>query len=352
MTSKQTWVRSGQSLVVAVAMLGLAGCGGTVPPVANSQKTYAPQPPAANATTARTSQSVRPPVLRAQEMGALTLPAVGVAVAARSDGTVFAVGGYDGVASSTAVAQVLPVGQTLPLLPARTHDAAAGFIGPNLYVFGGGQSTSYSTVLRISGKHSTVIGHLPRPLSDAVAIPYTWKGQQGLLLVGGYDGSTFRTNVDFVSEDNGQLNYTRLFNLSEGLRYPAVAVAGQRVYIAGGKDVHDRPVNRVWSWDGGHPTAAAFLFTTLPESVSKAAAFVTPSWLYIAGGWNGKAATSSIYAVNRTSGKVWRDGSLPLTLADMGYAQFGSKGYLAGGLKSESAGGYLRTVYEVLLPRS
>ncbi|MCL6634135.1 MAG: hypothetical protein K6T63_16145, partial [Alicyclobacillus herbarius] len=118
----------------------------------------------------------------------LTIPAGGLALAARADGSLFVVGGYDGNISLTGVVKVWPKHGQLAELSVPTHDAAAGFIGPDLYVFGGGQSSSYNTVWRITNGHTTLVDRLPQPLSDASCVPYTWDNAKGLVLVGGYNG--------------------------------------------------------------------------------------------------------------------------------------------------------------------
>ncbi|WP_157076396.1 hypothetical protein [Alicyclobacillus kakegawensis] len=272
-------------------------------------------------------------------------------MAARTNGSLFVVGGYDGHISLTGVDEVWPKHGQLAALPVPTHDVAAGFIGPDLYVFGGGQSASYNTVWRIANGHTTLVDRLPQPLSDASCVPYTWDNAKGLLLVGGYNGVRPNRQVQFVHVTNGHLQWRPLFTLPQGTRYPAVAVAGTRVYIVGGESVQGVPAAHVWVWDGRNPDAPVRTVAKLPQPLSKAAAFTAGKWLIVAGGWNGRSTVSNVYAIEEPTGATKELNNLPLPMADMGYTQQGSFGYLAGGWTDYGhKTQYLGAIYKVKLP--
>lgn len=316
----------------------LGGCGNAAPaPTPSSQNAVSDSSNAAHPTgsQAKTKTSTKTstmawPTVSVQTAGQLPLGVVGNALAFDSKGDLASVGGYTGVYSVRDVNLVEPTARRLALLPVPTHDAAAGFLGPDLYVFGGGQSASYNTIVRIHNGAAAVVAYLKRPLSDAVCVPYRDQGRDGLLLTGGYDGQVFKRTVQFVSLVNGKLTFTNLFALPVGLRYPAVAAVGNQVFIAGGKEASGQLSHQIYSWNGtgaqAHPAGR------LPIGLEKAALYADSQYLVLVGGKDpaGKSL-SAIDAIQRSTGKVRRIGTLPKPLADFGSAQHGHRLVIAGG---------------------
>lgn len=267
------------------------------------------------------------------------------ALAVNAKGEVYVVGGYTGQASLASVLRLVPSVSTFGKLPQLTHDAAAGFLNGQLTVFGGGQNASYNTVVRVQSTQSVVIGRLSAPLSDATAVPYTWKGTKGIALIGGYDGKVYRKSAQFVSLQGGKLVYTPLFQMPVGLRYTAVAVAGHQIYMVGGK-MPQGISSAVYAWKPGDPHVQRL--TTLNMALQKASAFVTGKNLIVAGGLNASDhVLDTILAIRVTDGKTRVIGHLKTPLTDMGYAQTGETGYIAGGFTSEQPMRASQTVYKL-----
>jgi N-acetylneuraminic acid mutarotase len=118
---------------------------------------------------------------------------------------------------------------TLGAVPQPFHDAAGALLHGSLFIFGGGASTSSSSVQRFDLRthRSAVVAHLPRPLSDLAAA--TIGGT--VYLVGGYDGTTARREI--LATTDG-LHFHVAGVLPVGLRYAAVAPLGGKLVIAGG----------------------------------------------------------------------------------------------------------------------
>jgi len=366
------------SATLTIALLA-GGCGQapSVPPaplqnqvvVGNNNAVTKPptQPPAnaaassnaaaSNQARASTSTVTSPPAaatakvwpsVRIQVAGHLPIGLLGNALAVSPSGAVYSVGGYTGVQSLQSVYQVTGSVQRTALLPVKTHDAAAGFLGADLYVFGGGQSSSYDTIVRIHGSQVSTVGHLSRPLSDAVAVPFTYHNEPGLVLVGGYDGQSFNQEVRFVTLSQGRLTWTNLFALPNGVRYPAVTSVHGNLYIAGGKFSSGQLSRSVYVWSQQTPTVR--LVGNLATGVEKAALFARPGFVVIAGGLNqAQNPVTNVTALNLATGKTQVVAHLPVPLADLGYAQTGHQGWLVGGIKSAADTDTNAEIYTVML---
>ena len=292
----------------------------------------APAPPVRPPGTHRARPAVLPwPRVTVAAAGRLPASASGAALAQDSRGGLYQVGGFDGRTFASAVYELRPAVRTYARLPVALHDAAAGFLGGRLYVFGGGQSQSLNTVSAVRAGGSSVAGHMNRPLSDAVCLPFVLHRVRGLLLIGGYDGSAFHMEVPFISASGGRLRWRAAFRLPVGLRYASVARAGSTVYIAGGLRTTGAASRAVWAWrsPGGRPARIA----RLPHGLYQASAWSVPGYLLLAGGLNGAGTPErAIYAVNVRTGRVRRVGRLPYALADMGYSANARGAWLAGGI--------------------
>jgi hypothetical protein len=347
MTRKSRWL--GLALITLIS-----GCGSVQPVKTQS----IPTQPQSNSTNAATqSQASTPstqttekklvwPTVQVSQQGQLPVGVVGNALALDAHGRVLSVGGYTGRVSVRSVEQVIPNTALQATLPLRTHDAAVGYIGSDLYVFGGGQSVSYSSIVRVQGGQARTVGHLGQPLSDATSLPYTWKGQAGLLLIGGYNGSVFSRIVQFVTVKNQKLSFTPLFTLPVGLRYTAVASAGDALYIVGGKTPAGSDSAEVYRWTTGDATAKPFI--ALGQGLEKAAVFTTGKFLIVVGGLDHLGnPLSQITAVNEQTGKSHVIGKLPKPLADMGNIQINQVGYVAGGFTAPHTQGVSASVYRL-----
>lgn len=268
--------------------------------------------------------------------GRLPLPMIGVAACLSPTGNLETVGGFTGRRSLRNIfLRHAGRWQVVANLPKPTHDAAAGYLDGSLFIFGGGQAYSTRDLLRVQGGHTVRVAYLGHPLSDAVARPYRWQGTRGLIIVGGHGGPPVRKVYFIRGLGNGHTAWHMLFSLPVGVRYAAVAVEGQTVYVAGGLSTRGH-VSSVWSWRPGD--AQPHRLPALPQPMDKAAAFAWKGTLYVVGGLHNDGRPSADILAYRVGQGGWRRvGRLPMPLADMGYVQDGQVGYLLGGMSGPSA---------------
>ena len=287
------------------------------------------------------------PAVRIAADGQLPIPMLGTAACVTPSGRLQIVGGFTGSRSLSGILTRGPQGWVMMArLPEPTHDAAAGYLKGELFIFGGGQAYSTRALLRVSEGKTVRVADLAHPLSDAVARPYRLRSENGLILVGGHGGPPVR-KVYFITASGGHTHWRTLFSLPRGLRYAAVAVEAARVDIAGGQSLSG-PVATVWTWHPGD--AGPQHMPSLPVPLDKAAAFAWRGTLYVVGGLKtGGGPSSAILAYRAGQGGWRRIGQLPEPLADMGYVQVGPDGYLLGGVSGPSPHSVRREVWRLLL---
>src|SRR6185437_9553087 len=118
---------------------------------------------------------------------------------------------------------------TAGTLTVPAHDAAGGVIGGQRYVFGGGAQHVSDVVQALEPNGpSTVVGHLPQPRADLVAVTIG----ANVYLVGGYDGTNATLTV--LATTDG-IRFRAVAQLPEGVRYPAVAALGDNIFVFGGE---------------------------------------------------------------------------------------------------------------------
>ena len=129
------------------------------------------------------------------------------------------------------------VGSPAGALATATHDAAAAVLaGCRVLVFGGGNQTSVATVQEFalsatgSWAAATVVGQLPQPRSDAVAVTIGGTAY----VIGGYDGT--RADAEVLATTNGT-SFRDVGALPVPVRYAAAASLGHRIYVFGGQRV-------------------------------------------------------------------------------------------------------------------
>ena len=328
-------------IFLALSTVFLTGCGNQTHSTHTASKTIlqTPMTKSANPPQAESlskSQTTPPtpqvlPQLTSVKIGSLPLGLMGLTLAA-NNGKVLSVGGYTGTYSVASVYELLPHAHLYSSLLERTHDAAVGFIGSNLYVFGGGQALSYNTIIQVESGHSIHVGTLPDALSDAVAVSYTLHGTPGLLVLCGYNGQAFNRVARFYWRQGQRLQSRVAFTLPVGLRYPAVAVNHSTVYISGGKTPSGLS-SAVYQWNGNQSVTSV---AHLPVAVQKAAAFIDGHELILVGGYDTSGQlTNHAIAISLHNGTIHTLPPFPTPIADMGYAQVGNTGYLAGGMVPE-----------------
>lgn len=223
----------------------------------------------------------------------LPAPVSREAVVAGNQGTLIMLGGLTpgGTSSTGIVAIATATGATRQIgaLSAAVHDAAAGVLGQQALVLGGGSAATVPTVqgFTLPGAAAAApgpptaadVGSLPRPRSDpaAAAIGGT------LYIVGGYDGHTADAGV--LATRDGR-TFTTVASLPVPVRYAAVAALGGQVYAFGGEAASGpdagAPVDVIQAVDPARHTAA--VVGRLPEPLAGAAAMTVGGELFVAGG--------------------------------------------------------------------
>jgi PQQ-like domain len=306
--------------LLAISGLGAAGLtacsAGAKPPAAVRH-----QPPAAPSPVRRTL------VLQAST-APWRLPAPVSREVVLADGASLLVSGGlspDG-ASSAAVFRVDPVtgaSRHVTNLASATHDAGGAVLAGRYVVFGGGSTMSVRTVQAfVPGARAVVIGHLPQPRSDLVSA--TLGGVA--YIAGGYDGLTLARPVLATT---GGRTFSPVANLPVPVRYPAIAAAGNVLWLFGGER-GGAPVNVIQRVDvAAHRATVA---GHLPAALGEATAIVLAGHIYVAGGLTASGRPSSrVLEFNPATVTAHPVATLPTPVADAGGAVAGGTGYLLGG---------------------
>lgn len=257
----------------------------------------------------------------------LPSPLQDAAAVALPDGTFALLGGLDQNDTSTASVLVFD-GRNVSLrahLPISQHDAQGALLGNYVYVFGGGQVSSYDHVLRFDPVMGSVsrVGTLSRPRSDAAVVSIG----ETAYIVGGYDGAEA---LDTIMAWRPGYPARTVARLPLSLRYPAVAAVAGKLVIAGG--THGEAAQReILRFDpaSGRVTAIG----RLPDPLTHASAVALEGRVYALGG-RGSASTSQtreILAIAPATGEVTKAGRLPVALSDTAAAVMGGRVVLAGG---------------------
>jgi Kelch motif len=201
-------------------------------------------------------------------------------------------------------------------LPTPIHDAAAALSGRFVSLYGGGETVSAPTVLRIDPASGAVLRLRPldEPLSDLGAANVGGT----TYLVGGYTGTKYASAILRVGAND---RTTTVARLPAGTRYAGVAALGGKLYVAGGLRTTG-PTATVWAID---PRAGAVnRVATLPAPEAHAALAALGGRLYLVGG-------RSILWIDPTRGAATRIASLPQALTDPNAVRLGRKVVIVGG---------------------
>jgi N-acetylneuraminic acid mutarotase len=196
-------------------------------------------------------------------------------------------------------------------LPSPTQDAAgaqdAASSGVLLAGGLGGEEASSAQVLLVNGGTATVAGTLPTPLHDACAAQIG-----GVVYVfGGGEQSSFSAIVALRpgegAEGSGSLSAEQAGTLPTPASDVACAVIGGTVYVVGGYTGQE-PLRSILAWQPGtspHPAG------TLPKPLRYAAVAPVAGKVLIAGGTSGSEASRDVYSFDPATGAVRRVGGLP-----------------------------------------
>jgi N-acetylneuraminic acid mutarotase len=250
---------------------------------------------------------------------------------AEGSGEVLVAGGLDASGSSTdSVYRLSPAtgsATSAGTMSSPFHDAAAALVGGRLVVFGGGASAGTDAVRELGGPD---ISHLPNPVSDLEAAVVG----RDVVLVGGYDGSTYLTSV--LATRNG-VSFRRAATLPVGIRYAAVAAAGGNLVVAGGLSTSG-PVATILRVSVAQGTVRAI--GRLPQPLAHETALTLGRAVYVFGGEDASGRTvATVERIDPRTGAVRRVHPLPGPVADAAVVAIGpDRGLLIGGRRGPQGG--------------
>jgi len=261
-----------------------------------------------------------------------TLPVAASRIAAVADGSrLLVLGGLTAAGSSDQILLGPPSRLRLAgRLPAPTHDAAAAHLGPNVYLFGGGEAVSRPDVVRIDPATGAArrLRPLDEPLSDLGAAVSGGR----VYLIGGYTGSRWATAVLRYRPGAPQSLVTRL---PAGLRYAGTAAAKGRLYVAGGATTAGE-TSAVLEVDPATRTVRRI--ATLPEPLAHAPLVALGRSLYLIGGLDSAGTPlAQILRIDSRTGRVTSAGDLPRPLADAGAVTLAGRVIVLGGFDGTAA---------------
>ncbi|MDQ1431827.1 MAG: hypothetical protein QOF40_2429, partial [Actinomycetota bacterium] len=132
--------------------------------------------------------------------------------------------------------------------------------------------------------------------------------------------------------------FKKVGNLPVPVRYPAVAVVGNAIYLFGGVSnskagVDTATVQRLDVSSGAIDTVA-----TLPTSLSHASAIVLGGQVFLLGGYvDNTKLSDQILRFDPATGATTSVGALPAPLSDAAAVVIGKQGYLVGGQGTDRA---------------
>jgi hypothetical protein len=264
-------------------------------------------------------------------LGALPAAVQDAAVASLQGQRVVLLGGLDAAQSSTAALTVLSGAASVArgALPEAQHDAQAATLGGAVYVFGGGQVSSFDHILRYEPASGSVsaAGTLPTPASDVAVAALG----DTAYIVGGYDGIH---PLDTILAWQPGSSPRVVGHLPAGVRYAAVSAADGRLIIAGGT-TESGLSDAIFSFQpaaaGG--SGSVHRIGTLPAAITHASAAEVGGRVYVIGGREALTGsqTAAVLAIDPASGAVSRAGQLPEPLSDAAVVALAGRVLVMGG---------------------
>jgi Kelch motif protein len=254
-----------------------------------------------------------------------------------SDGkSLFVLGGLDSAKSTTsAVVRVDPAtgaSERIGSLAPGVHDAAGVVHAGRAFVIAGGSPAIVPSVqaLALSGGTAATVGTLASPRADlAAAVVGTT-----MYAFGGGDEAS-RLLADVAASSDGA-TWRPAGSLTQAVRYPAVAVAGNAVYLFGGVSTTGGADTRdVQKYDPA--TGTTTVVAQLPATLSHASAVVLGGQVYVAGGFVDNRVSAQILRFDPATSSLTAAGSLPAPVSDAAAVVAGGTGYLVGGQGADRA---------------
>lgn len=336
-TRRRRRIGAGSALVALAAVLAWLALG-------DGSSRHTGMAPAAGASRRGASGPTAAGVhVLVRESGQLPAPVQDAAAAPAGSAGPLLIGGLDSAEASVADVLQINAGEArrIGALPTALHDACASAVAGRVYVFGGGQLTSFSQILSVgSAGAAQPVGALPTPASDVACT--TVAGN--VYIVGGYTGQEpLRTIVSW--RPGGTPRVVAL--LPKPLRYAAVGQSGGQVMIAGGTSglQASRDVYRFDPLSG-----KVRELTRLPYPVTHAAGASLGGALLVIGGRGASPASQrrDILAVSPT-GALSVAATLPRALSDAVAVESREAVILAGG--RDNAGRVQSAILEITLKR-
>lgn len=207
-------------------------------------------------------------------------------------------------------------------LAVPVHDAAGVLLNGAAMIFGGGSGAPESVVQRVdSGGVAQVIGYLPAARADLGALAV---GNSAIILGGGAFGAL--PPEVLATEDGYQ--FRNVANLLSGVRYPAVAETGGRIYVIGGDGAagETADIQRVDLASG-----QVDVIGRMQNPISHASAMVIGGRIFVVGGRSAGTAQDAIWQVDPVTGASRLVARLPQPTSDFALAVVGRVGYAIGG---------------------
>lgn len=295
------------ALVVTVVLVGLvawlvASSSGKPPPSASARRGGGS--PDQTATTDHRTK--KPSVVATMARWHLPSAVSRAGAVPLSGGRILLIGGLLGSATSSADVGVLDTTSgkltSVSTLSTPTHDAGSALLGDRAFLFGGGQSTPFATVQAVTipgatgvtgGGAAVVTGQLPQVRADDEAVTVGGTAY----VIGGYDGAA---GVSPVLATRDGSSFATVVTLPVDVRYPAVAVAGGKIFVFGGESASGGSTHQYWTPTGvttpppgqqvavvqeiDPRTRTARVVGYLPRAVQGAAAFDLGGHVFLAGG--------------------------------------------------------------------
>ena len=289
----------------ALALLA-AGCGGGA---------KAP-PKAASTSDPSNSLLLGKTGLKVTRIGSLPRVLAKASAVALPHGRLMMLGGYaSGHSLDTILAGPPSHLRAFGRLPQPTHDAAAAQLHGSVYLFGGGESVSMPSVVRVDPLTGSAleVPALDEPLSDLGAVAVGGHAY----LVAGYTGVEYASAILRYLPGGGTATVARL---PHPTRYAGVAAVGSTIYVAGGLTPAGATSSVYAVSLGGSVRQVA----TLPAREDHAALAALGGLLYLVGG-------TRVLSIDPATGHVSVAARLPASLSDPTATTVGNRIVVAGG---------------------
>ena len=233
---------------------------------------------------------------------------------------------------------------SLGSLGVATHDAAGTLVNGDGFVIGGGTAAPSSATQRFGTNGSSLSsGSLNQARADAGAVTIG----DTAYIVGGYDGPSLDAEV--LATTDG-LHFREVAALAIPVRYPAVAVLDNKIYVFGGEASDGRPARTVQMIDPSSHTAS--VLGQLPLPIAGAVAANLDGTIYLVGSESTTRSSvlspiANIYTFVPSGSAFLRAGSLPVAVSNAGAAMLGRRLWIVGG---ETAGSTPSGIVQMIEP--